>query len=128
LLPVIVPSSKLYLNLFPNGEHSLINNSFEVFKNIHHAYEEVMKLSQVPTKAKTAIETQKTTILGDTLTFTSNTLARLFVRSSDSDTFMEMFMRENYYTTVNIIRVFEFSILDLLKVRFFVLQSHSYSI
>jgi hypothetical protein len=114
LIPLVFPSSKLLMALHPSAEHPAVLNSFEAINMIQHAYQEVKKVSQAQEKHKTAIEKQKDQILSDTLTFTSNTLARLFVRSSQSEILIDMFMREMYYTTVNIVRVFEFSILDLL--------------
>lgn len=92
-------------------------NSFEAINMIQYAYQEVKRASHVQEKQKNEIEKQKDQILSDMLTFTSNTLARLFVRSSQSELLVEMFLREMYYTTVNVVRVFEFSILDLLSVR-----------
>lgn len=117
LVPIVLPVGKLYMSLFPNQEHSLIENSFTMIAFIQHAYTEVMAMSQVAAKAKNAIDKQKSKVLSDMLTFTSNTLSRLFIRDNESDLLQEMFMRELYYTSINIIRVFEFSILDLLKVR-----------
>lgn len=99
----------------------MVLNSFDLIKDVQYAYSEAFKLTQAPTKRKNEIEKQKNQVLGDMLTFTSNTLARLFVRSSDSELLLELFLREVYYTSLNILRVFEFSTLDLLLVRAFLL-------
>lgn len=117
LIPMVFPASKLFLILQPNNEFPSVMNSFDAINMIQHAYQEVKRVSHAQEKQKNAIEKQKDQILSDMLTFTSNTLARLFVRSSQSEVLIDMFLRELYYTTVNIVRVFEFSILDLLLVR-----------
>lgn len=114
---MLLPVSYVMMLLRPNSECPLIMNSFDLIKDVQHAYNEVMKVSQATTKRKSEVDKQKNQVLGDLLTFTSNTLARLFVRSSESPLLLELFMREIYYTSLNIIRVFEFSILDLLLVR-----------
>lgn len=117
LIPMVFPVSKLFLILQPKNEFPSVMNSFEAINMIQYAYQEVKRASHVQEKQKNEIEKQKDQILSDMLTFTSNTLARLFVRSSQSELLVEMFLREMYYTTVNVVRVFEFSILDLLSVR-----------
>lgn len=118
VLPFLLPVSKIYLALQPNYQHNLVENSLNLIKNIQHAYEEVQRLSTLPQAAKATVEKTKDTVLYDMLNYTLNTLARLFVRTSDSDLVLETLCQEMYYVTINIIRVFEFSILDLLGVRF----------
>lgn len=131
LIPFILPSSKVYLALHPNSEHPALCNSFDIIKDIQHAYSELYKLTTLQPKAKAAVDKTRDQVLGDTLTFTSNTLARLFVRGAESEFMLNMLLREVYYATVNLIRVFEYSILDLLGVRpflssFFSLQTPTF--
>lgn len=126
LIPFLLPVSKVYLSLQPNYEHPIVANSFELIKNIQHAYSEAYKVSNLPPKAKATIDKTKETVLSDMLTFTLHTLARLFVRSSESDMVLDILCQEIYYASINIIRVFEFSTLDLLGVRLRLILSVSF--
>lgn len=47
--------------------------------------------------------------------FTGNTLSKLFTIPFDKD-IATIILRENYYNTLNVIRVYEFTILDLMGV------------
>jgi hypothetical protein len=47
--------------------------------------------------------------------FAGNTLSKLFMVPFDDD-LANVILRENYYNTLNVLRVFEFTILDLMGV------------
>lgn len=55
------------------------------------------------------------TVLEQLITFTSNTVGKFYTMPFDAE-IGEYFMRENYYNTVNLLRVYEFTVLDLLQV------------
>lgn len=60
--------------------------------------------------------TSREETLNNTIDFVSNTVSRLFTQPL-TPTIAALFIRENYYNTINLIRIWEFTLLDLLGVR-----------
>lgn len=118
LLPVLLPVSKIYLALRPNYEHKLVENSLTLIKTIQHAYTATLAASTLPEAAKAKIDKTISNIIYDMLKYTLDSLGRIFVRDAASDLLLDALSVAMYYTAINIIRVYEFSILDLLGVRF----------
>jgi hypothetical protein len=54
--------------------------------------------------------------LNNTIDFISNTIARLHLMPWDAE-LADLLLRENYYAMLNVIRIWEFTTLDLLSVR-----------
>jgi hypothetical protein len=54
--------------------------------------------------------------LNSSIDFISNTLARLYLMPWDAE-LATLVLRENYYSMLNVIRIWEFTTLDLLSVR-----------
>lgn len=55
-------------------------------------------------------------VLNQVINFTSNTVSK-FYSFTYSPEIIDLFSRENYYLTLNIIRAYEFSILDMLSLK-----------
>jgi hypothetical protein len=102
--------AKLYTGTTPAMQSSF--NLIETWIELVNVCERIMPLGK---QKKKDILKEGDTVLEQLVTFTSNTIGRFYTMPYDAE-IGEYFMRENYYNTVNLLRVYEFTVLDLLQV------------
>jgi len=121
-MPTIV--SKLYLCFAlysPNekrkfsGRISAFESSFRLLEGYLRILNEIEKLSPLKKSEKRKVLKEKEDVEDQMCLFTGNTLSKLFIIPMDDD-IAKVILRENYYNTLNILRVYEFTILDLMGV------------
>jgi len=107
--------SKIFTLFQPNFECGVVVPSYTVLKRLQSLLPKVLELSPVDKSTKKALVKTLHSTLEDSVLFSSNTLGRLFLFPYDAD-LAKIFLRENYYNMLNILRMWEFTILDLLQV------------
>lgn len=110
-MPVLV--SKLYVLL--RGECPAIQHSHSVFSYYLWFEQQCVKLSNLKRAQVRKIINHKKDIFQKFVLFSNNTLS-LFFSLQFTDHLVTQYMEENFYDTVNLIRITEFTILELLQV------------
>ncbi|XP_049849592.1 uncharacterized protein LOC126319929 [Schistocerca gregaria] len=116
LFPQVLPVSKLYALLFPNHRCQLLANSFEIFINIQNAYERALEFCTTKNSIKTKVKKQLDKIKNSVTRFSIDTMDMLNPRLPSGQVYQEKYVLMNYYATINMIRIYEYSILDLLLI------------
>eukprot|EP01120_Amphizonella_sp_Union-15-10_P014597 TRINITY_DN712_c0_g1_i2.p1 TRINITY_DN712_c0_g1~~TRINITY_DN712_c0_g1_i2.p1 ORF type:complete len:371 (+),score=48.35 TRINITY_DN712_c0_g1_i2:45-1157(+) len=114
LFPIPVIVSPLFLLLL-GRDYGLVENSLELLSFYVHLESQLIKFSTKKRATIKKICEHKTQIVSQFVDFTNNTLSR-FCCLMFNEPLASAFIEENFYNTMNWLRIYEFNIMELLEI------------